>query len=135
MSRIPFNRPSLEGRESDYMREAVEGGHTSADGPFSARAGEILREAIGSRDVLLTTSCTAALEMSAAAGFVDNEQAGLLAQARIAAGTAIQVAGFPVTFEPSGLNSGGMIFMSGEKGGSRELDITALSGGVYWGQR
>lgn len=65
MSRIPFNRPSLEGREIELMREAVEGGHTSADGPFSAKAGEILREAIGARDVLLTTSCTAALEMSA----------------------------------------------------------------------
>ena len=65
MSAIPFNRPSLEGREIEFMREAVEGGHTSADGPFSARAGEILREATGGRDVLLTTSCTAALEMSA----------------------------------------------------------------------
>lgn len=64
-SEIPFNRPSLEGREIEYIREAVERGHTSADGPFSARAAELLRAEVGARQVLLTTSCTAALEMSA----------------------------------------------------------------------
>ena len=34
---IPFNRPALVGRELDYVRQAVEGGHTSAAGPFSKR--------------------------------------------------------------------------------------------------
>jgi dTDP-4-amino-4,6-dideoxygalactose transaminase len=63
--RIPFNRPSLQGREIEYIRAAVERGHTSAEGPFSARAAALLQEALGGRDVLLTTSCTAALEMSA----------------------------------------------------------------------
>jgi dTDP-4-amino-4,6-dideoxygalactose transaminase len=63
--RIPFNRPSLQGREIEYIRAAVERGHTSAEGPFSARAAALLREALGGCDVLLTTSCTAALEMSA----------------------------------------------------------------------
>ena len=62
---IPFNRPSLEGREIELMRAAVEGGVTSADGPYSARACSLLRDQLGVRDVLLTTSCTAALEMSA----------------------------------------------------------------------
>lgn len=47
------------------MREAVEGGHTSTGGPFTAKAVETLTEWQGSRDVLLTTSCTDALEMSA----------------------------------------------------------------------
>ena len=48
------------------MRAAVEeGGHTSADGPFTAKAAELLRAEVGASDVLLTTSCTAALEMSA----------------------------------------------------------------------
>ena len=63
--RIPFNRPSLQGREMEYIRAAVEHGHTSAEGPFSARAAGMLREELEARDVLLTTSCTAALEMSA----------------------------------------------------------------------
>lgn len=63
--RIPFNRPSLQGREIEHMREAVEAGHTSCSGPFSALAAELLRDEIGAADVLLTTSCTAALEMTA----------------------------------------------------------------------
>lgn len=63
--RIPFNRPGIEGHEIDYIRLAVERGHTSADGPFSARVAETLRAETGSAEVLLTTSCTAALEMSA----------------------------------------------------------------------
>jgi dTDP-4-amino-4,6-dideoxygalactose transaminase len=63
--RIPFNRPSLQGREIEFIRSAVEQGHTSAEGPFSAQVAGLLRDGTGARDVLLTTSCTAALEMSA----------------------------------------------------------------------
>lgn len=63
--RIPFNRPAIVGREVDLMRQAIEQGHTSAEGPFSAEAAQILRDATGASEVLLTTSCTAALEMSA----------------------------------------------------------------------
>lgn len=63
---IPFNRPSLEGNEMDLMRAAVlRSGHTSADGPYTAQVAALLQEEIGAQDVLLTTSCTAALEMSA----------------------------------------------------------------------
>jgi dTDP-4-amino-4,6-dideoxygalactose transaminase len=61
---IPFNRPSIQGREIEYIRAAVEHGHTSAEGPFSARAAGLLRDELDACDVLLTTSCTAALEMS-----------------------------------------------------------------------
>ena len=63
--RIPFNRPSLQGREIELIRDAVERGHTSAEGPFSAMVVGLLRQEIEARDVLLTTSCTAALEMAA----------------------------------------------------------------------
>jgi dTDP-4-amino-4,6-dideoxygalactose transaminase len=62
---IPFNRPSIQGHEIELMRSAVEGGHTSADGPFTAKVNGLLQSETGARDVLLTTSCTAALEMSA----------------------------------------------------------------------
>ena len=63
---IPFNRPSLVGREIELIRQAVEGGHTSASGPLSREVVAILAEAVGGApDVLLTTSCTAALEMAA----------------------------------------------------------------------
>jgi dTDP-4-amino-4,6-dideoxygalactose transaminase len=62
---IPFNRPSLEGNELDYMRDAVESGHTAMSGKYAAQASEMVREFLGAHDVLLTTSCTDALEMSA----------------------------------------------------------------------
>ena len=47
------------------VREAIESGHTSSGGAFSRQAGELLQEATGAGEVLLTTSCTAALELSA----------------------------------------------------------------------
>lgn len=63
---IRFNHPSIEGREMEYIRRAVDHGHTSSSGPFSARVVELLLAAHpGAADVLLTTSCTDALEMSA----------------------------------------------------------------------
>ncbi|MGZ5404215.1 MAG: dTDP-4-amino-4,6-dideoxygalactose transaminase [Nocardioides sp.] len=65
MNDIPFNRPEIVGRELDLIRESMESGHTSTGGPFSQRAGALLKEATGAQEVLLTTSCTAALELSA----------------------------------------------------------------------
>jgi dTDP-4-amino-4,6-dideoxygalactose transaminase len=62
---IPFNQPSLEGRELEYMADAVRSGRTSSSGPFSTQVAALLREETGAQEVLLTTSCTAALELSA----------------------------------------------------------------------
>ncbi len=62
---IRFNRPEIVGRELDLIRESIESGHTSSGGTFSTRAGALLQEATGAHEVLLTTSCTAALELSA----------------------------------------------------------------------
>jgi dTDP-4-amino-4,6-dideoxygalactose transaminase len=62
---IAFNRASTAGAELEHMRESLEGGHTSSGGPFTERVAKLLREETGAAEVLLTTSCTAALEMSA----------------------------------------------------------------------
>jgi dTDP-4-amino-4,6-dideoxygalactose transaminase len=62
---IRFNVPSLEGRETEYVAEAMRSGHSSSGGSFSSRAGDVIREEIGGAGVLLTTSCTSALELSA----------------------------------------------------------------------
>lgn len=62
---IPFNRVSLEGSELEYVAESVRSGHMSSSGPFAARVGGLLQQESGAEEVLLTTSCTAALEMSA----------------------------------------------------------------------
>ena len=62
---IRFNKPSLEGRELEYIRRSIEEGHTSASGPFGSLVRTLLTEEIGACDVLMTTSCTAALELAA----------------------------------------------------------------------
>ncbi len=63
--RIPFNRPYMTGWELDCIKQAEAGAMLSGDGPFTKRCHRWLEEATGSSKVLLTHSCTAALEMSA----------------------------------------------------------------------
>ncbi|MBP6802575.1 MAG: dTDP-4-amino-4,6-dideoxygalactose transaminase [Chloroflexi bacterium] len=62
---IPFNRPSLTGNEFEYMRQAMGNGRLSGDGPFTKKCHAYLEQALGAPRVLLTTSCTHALEMAA----------------------------------------------------------------------
>ncbi len=62
---IPFNRADVMGREWQYLQQAIEGGHLSGDGPFTKRCEGLLEEVLSIKRVLLTTSCTHALEMAA----------------------------------------------------------------------
>lgn len=62
---IPFNKPALLGKEFDYMRQAIEHGKISGDGHFTRLCQDLLRRQTGAGSVLLTTSCTHALEMAA----------------------------------------------------------------------
>lgn len=64
-SHIPFNRPYLPEAAYRYLREAVENMHLSGDGPFTRRCHALLQQMLGAHRVLLTTSCTHALEMAA----------------------------------------------------------------------
>jgi len=65
-NKIPFNKPFIAGKELFYIAQAViENNHTSGDGPFTKKCQAWLEERLGCRKVLLTHSCTAALEMSA----------------------------------------------------------------------
>jgi len=63
--KIPFNRPSILGRELELVQEAISGGHISGNGPFAKRVESLLERELGVPRVLLTPSCTHALEMSA----------------------------------------------------------------------
>ena len=63
--RIPFNRPGFLGPETGYIEDAIRRGCISGDGYYSKKCEAMISEAVGSRRVLLTTSCTHALEMSA----------------------------------------------------------------------
>jgi dTDP-4-amino-4,6-dideoxygalactose transaminase len=65
MQRIPFNRASLAGSEVQNILQAVESGHISGDGRFTKLCRDYLQEVLGVPRVLLTTSCTHALEMIA----------------------------------------------------------------------
>jgi dTDP-4-amino-4,6-dideoxygalactose transaminase len=63
--KIPFNRPALAGKEIDHIHEAISLGQLAGDGAFTERCQRWLAEFIGAPAVLLTHSCTAALEMAA----------------------------------------------------------------------
>ena len=65
LQQIPFNAPIILDEALDYIRQTVHGMHTSGDGPFTQKCAALLKEALGIPAVLLTPSCTAALEMSA----------------------------------------------------------------------
>jgi len=62
---ISFNWPGVEGNEQAYMAEAIAQGHLSGDGPFTRKCHSLLEQLLGVPKVLLTTSCTHALEMAA----------------------------------------------------------------------
>jgi dTDP-4-amino-4,6-dideoxygalactose transaminase len=61
---IPFNRPFVTGREFSNIATAIANAHISSSGPFSAECSEWLEQRLGAARVLLTHSCTAALEMA-----------------------------------------------------------------------
>ena len=65
MNRIPFNRVDLQGNELEYINQSIEKGHISGDGEFTRRCSSLLEKVLGVKKVLLTTSCTHALEMAA----------------------------------------------------------------------
>ena len=62
---IPFNRPTIAPQQLEYVTQSFSSNHLSGDGPFTKQASEMLSSLHGGSKVLLTTSCTAALELSA----------------------------------------------------------------------
>ena len=62
---IPFNKPYFSGNETRYIEQAVRSGKISGDGMFTQRVHRFFEQELGFQKVLLTTSCTDALEMAA----------------------------------------------------------------------
>jgi dTDP-4-amino-4,6-dideoxygalactose transaminase len=62
---IALTRPTRAPAELTFIEEALRRGHLQGDGPFSERATAELSRLLGGAPVLLTTSCTHALEMIA----------------------------------------------------------------------
>lgn len=63
--RIPFNKPYLTGKETDYIFDAVNSGKISGNGKYTKMCHKFFEEKYGFKKCLLTTSCTDALEMCA----------------------------------------------------------------------
>ena len=64
-SKIPFNKPFIIGKELSNIKKAVETGHLAGDGKFTRSCEKWMEKEFEAFRVLLTNSCTAALEMSA----------------------------------------------------------------------
>lgn len=62
---IPFNKPFLQGNEIKYIQESIKSGKISGDGIFTKKCHNFFETNFDFKKVLLTTSCTDALEMSA----------------------------------------------------------------------
>lgn len=62
---IDFNRPAFTGREMEYIQDAVKRGMLCGDGAYTRKCSEWMKEKFDVNHVLLTTSCTHALEMAA----------------------------------------------------------------------
>ena len=62
---VPFNQPYVTGAELGYIQEAIDNACLSGNGPFSKRCAGLLEQDLGAEAVLLTHSCTGALEMAA----------------------------------------------------------------------
>jgi dTDP-4-amino-4,6-dideoxygalactose transaminase len=62
---IPFNKPFIAGKELFYIARAVTLGNLAGDGSFTQSCAGLLEKRFGIHKVLMTPSCTAALEMAA----------------------------------------------------------------------
>lgn len=62
---IDFNIPPFTGKEMEYMQKAVDNRKICGDGEFTKKCSRWMEERFKVNHVLLTTSCTHALEMAA----------------------------------------------------------------------
>jgi dTDP-4-amino-4,6-dideoxygalactose transaminase len=63
--KIPFNKPFIAGKELYYIAQAVAYGNIAGDGYYTQQCSQILKDRFGIHEILMTPSCTAALEMAA----------------------------------------------------------------------
>ena len=65
MLKIPFNSPFQTGSEQTYVIDCLSRNAIASEGLYTKRCASILEKSFGIAKVLLTPSCTAALEMAA----------------------------------------------------------------------
>lgn len=64
-SKIPFNKPFITGKEIEYIASAISNGNIAADGFFTRGCARLLEDRFAIPRVLMTPSCTSALELAA----------------------------------------------------------------------
>ena len=62
--RIPFNKPHLTGRELGYIEESLKSGNIVGNCEWTKKCEKLMEEKFGAKKVLLTGSCTDAMEMA-----------------------------------------------------------------------
>ena len=62
--RIPFNKPYLTGKELGYIQESLKSGNIVGNGGFTEKCEGLMEKIFGAKKVLLTGSCTDAIEMA-----------------------------------------------------------------------
>jgi len=62
---IPFNKPSIIGKELYYIAQSVLSGRISGDGLFTSKCSKLIEDRYSVKKVLLTTSCSSALDIAA----------------------------------------------------------------------
>ncbi len=62
---IPLHSPHITGKEKEYISKVIDSGILSGNGPFTKKCHSFFEEKFNFQKVLLTNSCTDALEMCA----------------------------------------------------------------------
>ncbi|GGD02466.1 dTDP-4-amino-4,6-dideoxygalactose transaminase [Hyunsoonleella pacifica] len=70
---IPFNKPYFTGKETSYIKDAVDRGMISGNGYYTKKCQTYFESKFGFKKALLTTSCTDALEMCAILADINEE--------------------------------------------------------------
>lgn len=63
--KVPFNRACVTGDELKHISKVISNGNLSGDGFYTKECSKLIQSITNSQKVLLTTSCTSALDMSA----------------------------------------------------------------------
>tara|TARA_B100001996_G_scaffold103079_1_gene77407 strand:- start:2224 stop:3366 length:1143 start_codon:yes stop_codon:yes gene_type:complete len=99
MRTVPFNVPFLTGSENKYIQEVFDQNEFAGNGPFTKKVQKILEDYLDAPRVLLTHSCTAALELAAMlAGFGPDDEVLVPSFTFVTSASAILRTGASVVF-------------------------------------
>jgi dTDP-4-amino-4,6-dideoxygalactose transaminase len=107
--KIPFNKPCFIGKELDYISQAVKSGKISGDGIFTKKCHDFFESKYGFKKVLLTTSCTDALEMAAILIDVkEGDEVIMPSYTFVSTANAFVIRGAKIVFVDSGIDNPNM---------------------------